>query len=206
MFKKFYLNLILLFTGTLLFVSCTVPIKSITTGPQNVASVPADFDPKHNILLVVAIPRLENAQLVDMKSTIKLDDEMRKHYPYQYKIVTQKEVYERTKNGDDSSNYRYALLSQRRVVVQKGSFELSVEEGLAYVPGYKATYLDFAFYDRITGRRFPYSGTSTTAIKLAVNNLIIMINRATEKKDVEQLKASSVMHQNPSKTDVSFWR
>ena len=191
-------------TVAIFSISCTIPMRVITTGPQNAASVPKDFDPKRNILLVMAIARLDNASLVDMKSTINLDAEMQKQYPYQYRLVTQKELEEAADMFTDTSIYRFVLTNVRWLVVQRGSFQLDVEEGLAFVPGYKATYIDFAFYDRVTRQRFPYSGTSTSVMKLAVSNLTKSIDKAMEQKAVEKLKESSALNKTYEKTGLSL--
>ncbi len=204
MFRNIYSQLTLFFVMAVFSLSCTIPIRAITTGPQNAAVVPEYFDPGQDILLVVAIPRLDNGGLIDMKSTIKLEEAMQKHYPYQYKVISPKELNESPEKYADTSLYRFALVSERRLVKQPGSFQFDVEKGLAFVPGYKATYMDFAFYDRVTEQRFPLTGTSTTVMRLAVKNLTTMIDKAMEQKRAEKLNASSVLNQKHTQADLSF--
>lgn len=188
MIKRSFLNLFLFLFIAIVSFSCTIPLQAIRTGPENPASVPDNFDPTQNVLLVVAIPQLDNATLTDMKSTIKLEEELRKQYPFSYKIVSLKETAEAY---SDTTIYRFALLSERRLVKQKGSFQFDIEEGLAYVPGYKATYIDFAFYDRTTGKRFPFSGRSSSKMKFAVRQLTAMVIKASEQKATDKLKGST---------------
>lgn len=204
MFRKIFFHLAAIFTIAIFSSSCTIPIKAINTGPQNVASVPKEFDPMRDTLLVLAIPRLENVALIDIKSTIKLDEQMQKQYPYPYKIVSQRELDETPKKYGDTITYRFALVSERRLVKQKGFFQFDVEEGLAFVPGYKATYIDFAFLDRATKQMFTFSGMSTTMMKLAVKNLTTRIKNAVEQKVVDKSKSSSARNTNKSKGDKSF--
>ena len=204
MFTNTFSKLVLFCIITIFSFSCTIPLKAIKTGPENPASVPQDFDPKENVLLVVAIPQLDNEALIDMKNTIKLEEQMQKQYPYSYKVVTQKELKEAPGQYGDTSRYRFALLSERRVIRQAGSFQLDVEDGLAFVPGYKATYIDLVFYDRITGQRYPPSGTSTSEMKLAVNNLTLMINKVTKQKEREKLKGATAQHESNKRTELLF--
>jgi hypothetical protein len=190
MFKAYCLPFLMFIAAVVLTASCTIPVKTVVRGPLHAADVPSDFSPEQDILLVAAMPSLEDQYLIDEKSTRKLDEALQKYYPYRYRIVSLEEIYDPHGKYSRTTVFRFALMIERKVIKQAGSFRAGPDEGLAFTPGYKSTLIDFAFYDRLKEQRFPHSGNSASVMRIAVSNLTMWINKAKRQMATDVAKLS----------------
>jgi hypothetical protein len=165
--------------------SCAVPLHTVVWGPQDASGVPREYNPERDILLVAALPNPDYPNQVDEKSTRKLDKEMKKQFPYRYKIVSLISVLDTTEKISDSSAYRFALLCERRVIKEPGTFQAAPYHGIGFMPSYKSTVTDFAFYDRLNKQRFPHSGNGTSVMRIAVSNLTAWVKKAKQQSSTE---------------------
>ncbi len=178
MYRIQFLPMAMLFALAVFITGCTIPLRTVVQGQLRASDVPADFDPQKHVLLVMAIQRLEKPGEVDEKNTQKLEAALQEHFPYRYKIVTKKEVYDKQGKYADTSIYRYAVVAKRKVLVDDWTLEGELEEGLSFSPGFRRTYIDFAFYNRVDNSHYPFSGSGTSVMRIAVSNVATRIQKA----------------------------
>lgn len=182
MFPNNLTQLVLYFALALSMVSCTIPLRTVVHGPLDTTAVPMDFNPERDLLLVAAVPGAGSPDEEDQKRTKKLDEELRKQYPYPYRIVSQKALLEKGGPYSDTLLFRFALLLERNDVQQPASLRVGPDDGFALTPGYRSTLVDFAFYDRYSRQRLPHSGNGTSVMRIAVANLTAMVQKAKQRK------------------------
>lgn len=191
MTRFFFFPWSVLFAIAIFVTGCTIPLRTVVQGPLRASDVPADFDPQKHVLLVTAMQRLDKPEAVDEKITRKLAAALQEHFPYRYKIVTRKEVYDKHGRYSDTSVYRYAVVAKRKVVVDDWMLEGELEEGLSFSPGFSKTYIDFAFYNRVENVPYPFSGSGTSVMRIAVNNIATRIQKALATRHTEAVQTGA---------------
>ena len=106
------------FVVLLSFSSCIMVGKSIVKQKNNLETIPQDFNPKKHVLLVAEMPKPANPDKRHNGVTKKLDKELKKVYPYQYEIVTMKDILNPEGKYKDTAKYKYALVNNQLPQVQ----------------------------------------------------------------------------------------
>ena len=146
---------------------------------------PDDFNPKKHILLVAEMPKQKNPEERDESVTKKLDKALQENYPYKYEIVSIKEIVENPEKYADTMVYKYALLNsltsyERRTtttITRKDNFGTNT---YSISPSADVTSIDFGFYNRVTGERYPNSGWHSSFIGMTMKKVTGIIKK--EKK------------------------
>lgn len=202
--RKSFLPLLLLLSLASFLTACTIPVRTVVKGPLLATDVPQEFDAQKHILLVAAMQRLDKPETVDQKRTADLEKALQKYFPYRYVVVTKNEIYGNPERYSDTTVYRFALVSKRKTLVDPWLLEGEFEEGISFAPGFSRTYIDFAFYSRADKQHYPFSGSGTSVMKIAVNNVTTRINKALALRSGENKKATAAMAakhiQNGTKT------
>jgi hypothetical protein len=169
-----------IFQTTAIFLSITTMAIS-TSKAQNRSGeqfTPSDFDPKKHILLVAEMPKLRKPDERNETATKQLDKAMQANYPYKYEIVSMKDIAENPEKYADTAVYKYALISSlssyehsTTTTVTRGSNSHSVS------PSANVTSIDFAFYDRVTGTRYPDSGWHSSFIGMTMKKVLGIIKK-----------------------------
>jgi hypothetical protein len=165
-------------TAVFLFITTVAVSASKAQNRNGVQFTPSDFDPKKQILLVAEMPSLKDPDGRHEGATRKLDKAMKANYPYKYEIVSMKDIAEPTGKYADTSIYKYALISSlssytstTTTTVARGTNSHSVS------PSANVTSIDFAFYDRVTGSRYPDSGWHSSFIGMTMKKVIGIIKK-----------------------------
>jgi len=116
-----------------LFSSCIARNLSFGNGKD---WIPADFDARNNILLIQSSLPLKGQER-------KMEDYMKKNYPYRYEFVEYRNIMDREGKFADATVYRFVLMNTSGTI-RTGNMNnpyASVE--------------DFYFYDRMKDKRYP---------------------------------------------------
>src|SRR5687768_6827385 len=92
MLKPSCLKFLLVLPVIILFSSCWTTNKFVKRANYNTASVPGDYDPSKHILLFVEMPRLNAPDQTNKTVTRKLDEALKKHFPYKYEIANKDDI------------------------------------------------------------------------------------------------------------------
>ena len=193
MFRKSVLKVAIIFALSIFIASCTIPVRTVVRGPLLASDVPPNFDPEKHVLLVATTQRLDKPEEIDKKSARKLEKALRENFPYRYEIVTKKDIYENPERYSDTAIYRYALVGKRKVLIDEWTLEGELEEGISFSPGFRRTYIDFAFYNRVDKVHYPFSGSGTSVMKIAINNVATRINKALALRATDHTKSETVV-------------
>src|SRR5688500_12121300 len=93
------------------FTSCGGLSKAMVKPNTNTEIVPADFNPRKHILLVVEMPKPWDPDKRHKGVTKKLVKELKSNYPYQFELVTLKDAKEIQTKFSDTAKYKYAMVS-----------------------------------------------------------------------------------------------
>jgi len=132
------------------FVSCIASNMSFGNGKD---WIPPEFDPKTSILMI-----LETSHGQDKK----MEDYLKKNYPYRYELVRYQDVMDREGKFADAALYRFVLMGANTSVQRTDN-------------GGAVSAHDFYFYDRYRDKKFPATGkgsfSSMTTFKPIINTL-----------------------------------
>src|SRR5688572_8154533 len=98
-----FAGLYVFFVSIFLF-SCAVN-RTIPTSQLNTSIVPSDFNPQKHILLVVEMPRKNKPDERHEKATEKMDELLKKYYPYKFEIVSTEDIRANNPKYSDTSIY-----------------------------------------------------------------------------------------------------
>lgn len=98
--------------------------------------IPKEFDAKSNILLIEADLPLKGQER-------KMEDYMKKNYPYRFEFVRYRDIVDREGKFADASLYRWVLMYANSQVQTSNPNN-------PY-----ASAMDFYFYDRMRDKRYP---------------------------------------------------
>src|SRR5438874_12999975 len=105
--KLFTFGIIAIFSIALF--SCTAINRN--TGFRTAEEmVPADFNPQKQILLVAEFPQKNNPDKRHVGYTNKMENILKKYYPFKYEIVSNKEILDNNSKYSDISVYKYAIV------------------------------------------------------------------------------------------------
>jgi hypothetical protein len=116
-----------------LFSSCIARNLSFGNGKD---WIPADFDAKNNILLIESSLPLRGQER-------KMEEYMKKNYPYRYEFVTYREIMEGDGKYENASVYHFALVSTSGTIRT-----MNINHPVVGVQ-------DFYVYDRLKNIRYP---------------------------------------------------
>ena len=171
-----------IFQTTAIFLSITTIAISTSTA-QNRSGVqftPSDFDPKKHILLVAEMPRLRKPDERNESATKQLDKALQANYPYKYEIVSMKDIAENPGKYADTAVYKYALLNSLSSYKHTTTTMRKDIDGIykpTTSPSANITSIDFLFYDRVTGTRYPDSGWHSSFIGMTMKKVIGIIKK-----------------------------
>ena len=141
---------------------------------------PTSFDPKKHILLVAEMPGKNGGK--HEGATKKLDKSLKEHYPYKYEIVPMEEIVENPQKYADTNVYKYALICslnsyERSTKTTITTRDISGTRSHSVSPSANVTSIDFYFYDRVTGERFPDSGWHSSFIGMTMKKVTGIIKK-----------------------------
>jgi hypothetical protein len=168
-------------TGCVLVILVTISASTAQTrsGDQ---FTPTNFDPKKHILLVAEMPSVKKPGEKHEGATKKLNKALQEHYPYKYEIVPIEEIIENPAKYADTTIYKYALISsvssyERSTVTTITKRDLSGTHSHSLSPSANVTSIDFYFYDRVSGERFPNSGWHSSFIGMTMKKVTGIIKK-----------------------------
>ena len=141
--------------------------------------VPADFNPKKHILLVVELPRKNNKDARHIKGTQKMEDYLKTNYPYKYEIVSNKELNDKNSKYSDTSIYKYAILNNLNGVQHTTHTTVTYSPGNSHTlsPSATTTYISYHFFDRVTKTEYN-SSYQSPYINIAMGAFINTMKKA----------------------------
>jgi len=147
------------------------------------SKVPPDFNPSKHILLFAEMPRLNNPKERNSSITNKMDKILKEKYPYKYEIVSLQDIFENKTKYGDTSVYKYAVLNSLSSITHTTTTTVTRTNNTgnnswSVSPSARTTYIDYGFYDRTSGVRYPNSGNSAPKLDYAVTAFIELIKRA----------------------------
>lgn len=163
----------------------SAPSPAIQTGvvsPELAAKVPAGYDPKKHILLVAEMPRLNNPDETNKSVTRRVDNVLKRVCPYRYQIVPIKDIMSEDKYSD-TSVYKYAILNSLFITQMTHTTKTTVTDingnrhSYSISPSARIVSVDFSFYDRTTGQRYPEGGKATSLLDYTVSYFIAIIKK-----------------------------
>jgi hypothetical protein len=143
---------------------------------------PPDFDPKKHILLVAEMPRLKKPEERHESATRKLNKALQEHYPYKYEIVSPKDIVENPEKYADTTVYKYALINSLNTYRHTTSTTITTRDNFGtrshtLSPSANVTSVDFYFYNRVSGERFPNSGWHSSLIGMTMKKVTGIIKK-----------------------------
>ena len=149
---KLMQQLILILTSFVLIIGCA-PNNAIKNSDK---WLPADFDHKQSTLLILATTN-------NSKGIEKLSNEIKKHYPYKFRVIPMNSKFGENSKFSDTTKYKYLL----QCALATGNYEFQ-NNGTQRNTGYTR---DWRFVDLINEKVYPYTnaasqGQLTTLVKI----------------------------------------
>ena len=118
--------------------------------------VPADFDPKKHVLLVVEMGSVSGKAKTNEKFTKIMEENLKKYYPYKFEIVPLKEIGLNNPKYADTSIYKYAILNGTNSVQHTTHTTVPLSNGGQHTlsPSANTTYITYHFLDRTSNKQF----------------------------------------------------
>lgn len=156
--------------------------KTTAQTRSGVQFAPTDFDPMKHILLVAEMPRLRKPEERHESATKKLDKALQEYYPYKYEIVPLKDIVENPAKYGDTSVYKYALINslssyERSTTTTVTRTDNAGTRSHSVSPSANVTSIDFAFYDRVSGKQYPNSGWHSSFIGMTMKKVVGIIKK-----------------------------
>ncbi len=156
--------------------SLTGILSSFTGGGKSSGKstdwIPADFDPRHGVLLVQNFYVLEhpnkNLKKVQDKVSNDMKAEMQDSYPYKFEMVDVSEINTGSQYAD-KDKYRWVLMSAYSEKESKFSHETGNGQTAR---NWSTPQNVFHIYDRKTNKHYPDSGRPNADIKSAMRPTI----------------------------------
>lgn len=167
-----------------LFVITACSVKKYVQKADIASTIPADFDPNKQIVLLAEIP-IQGDPDGDRheKRTKDLDDTFKKFYKYRYEIVSAKEI-EKNSKYKDTTVYKFILLNKYGVYTAQSPARYS-STGVPKQDAYSISrdILNFYFYDRTKAKEYPpVSPANLGRLTGSVQTLIAILDRAQQER------------------------
>ena len=158
--------------------SCAVN-RTIPMNELDATIVPPDFNPQKHVLLVLEMPRKNKPDERHQKATQKMDELLKKYYPYKYEIVSMEQVRSDHPKYTDTSVYKYAILNSLSGVQHTTYTRVSTAGGGSRTmsPTATTTYISYYFYDRFKNENYRKSYQSAW-IKTSVQAFANTVKKA----------------------------
>lgn len=164
--------LVLLFSFSSCAINRTIPMRKL-----DASIVPADFNPKKHVLLVVEMESVSGKAKTNDKFTRIMDEKLQLYYPYKYKIVSLNDISLDNPKYADTSVYKYAVLNSLNSVRHTTYTTVNLSNGGQHTlsPSANTTYITYHFYDRVNKKEFGESAKSAwikTSIQAFANAIL----------------------------------
>jgi hypothetical protein len=180
------LNLVLSGIIPLMLFSCSAKYRLATYFiPEKM--VPADFNPKKQVLLFAEFPQKNDPYKRHVGYTNKMIKILEDLYPYKYEVVTLKEITEPNSKYADTFKYKYGVTNFMVQVRRTSSTttvrnEMGRETRTTVSPSITQTLNRFHFFDRNSGINYPGSEMGTSNLGEGFTEFVKVILRAQENK------------------------
>lgn len=167
-----------LFIALMLFSFCSCAInRTIPLRKIDASIVPADFNPKKQILLVVEMESVSGKARTNGKHTQIMDEKLKLYYPYKYVIVSLNEISLDNPKYADTTVYKYAVLNSLNSVRHTTYTTVNTSNGGQHTlsPSANTTYITYHFLDRVSGKEYGPSEKSAwikTSIQAFANAIL----------------------------------
>ncbi len=145
--------------------------------------IPKDFDPKKYTLLVMHLPNRNNLEKTSGYATKSLQKAFEKNYPYKFEIVTPDQLRTDSVKYSDTSIYKFILLNSFTTTEREdGGYKKNLKTGLITpnpAKRVKTTTIDFAFYDFLSYKQYPFLGARNSFVGPTIEALTNAINEVT---------------------------
>ena len=179
MFNKPSLNFLLVLAILVLFSSCWTTSKFVERGRYNTSKIPQGYDPSKHVLLFVEMPRLNAPDQTNKKITEKMNEELKKYFPYKYEIVSMDDVRNMNSKYSDTSVYRYAVFNNLNSTTTTTTTTFNTGGTRSRVsPSARTTYLSFSFYDRSNKLDYGDAGNAFPKLEYVVAAFSELVKRA----------------------------
>lgn len=154
--------------------------------------VPADFNPRKHVLLVVEMPRPHNPEKRHKGVTKKLVKQMEMTYPYPFELVSFYDIKDLKGKYADTSKYKYAMVSTIHSSTRTSNTTIlktsnSGTRMTTLSPSVNVYSIDYCFYDRVRDTLYSASGNGSNSLSFTVPAFTQTIKEALAERKKQKM-------------------